>query len=252
MHFLGKLGIDIKLLIAQIINFGILLLLLKKLLYKPIIKKIEEDENQLQQAKIQQEKLKKEKEEFKIQKENEMKKARQRAEEIIKEAEEIAFKIRKSSQEEAEKEIKRMIKYTEEKLNLKKPEIEKEITLNLKRQIKENFSQLFNLYFTPNQRKKIDNIFFEKLINHLQNLNVESNQYNLENTEYVILEYTSLNNSQFKKINDIILKKIKLPIKIEKRKNTKLISGFRLEILGKVIEANLKNLLYEASKINQK
>ena len=53
MEILGKLGIDIKLLIAQIINFGLLLWLLKKFLYAPIVRRIEKDERELNEAKIQ-------------------------------------------------------------------------------------------------------------------------------------------------------------------------------------------------------
>ena len=61
MEILGKLGIDIKLLIAQIINFGLLLWLLKKFLYVPIVRRIEKDERELNEAKIQTEVLEKEK-----------------------------------------------------------------------------------------------------------------------------------------------------------------------------------------------
>lgn len=44
MEFLGNLGIDIWLLLAQIVNFLILLWVLKKLVYKPLIARIEADE----------------------------------------------------------------------------------------------------------------------------------------------------------------------------------------------------------------
>jgi len=43
MELLGKLGVDPRLLLAQIVNFGLLLLILNKFLYKPLIKKIEKD-----------------------------------------------------------------------------------------------------------------------------------------------------------------------------------------------------------------
>jgi len=104
MEFLGRLGIDIKLLIAQIINFGLLLWLLNKFLYKPIVGRIEKDEEELAQARIQTEKLEKEKDAFERQKKEEIKKTRQRSEEIIKEAESIAAEIKGRAQKETDKE----------------------------------------------------------------------------------------------------------------------------------------------------
>jgi F-type H+-transporting ATPase subunit b len=45
-----SLGIDLKLIIAQLINFGILLFFLTKFLYKPVTKMLEERENKIGQG----------------------------------------------------------------------------------------------------------------------------------------------------------------------------------------------------------
>jgi F-type H+-transporting ATPase subunit b len=116
MEFLGHLGIDIKLLIAQIINFGLLLWLLKKFLYKPIIGRIEKDEKTLAQAKIQAEKLQKARNDFERQKKEEIFKTRQRSEEIIKEAEGIATEIRGRAQKETDKEKRAVMKQIRSRL----------------------------------------------------------------------------------------------------------------------------------------
>ena len=42
MDLIDKLGIDLKLLIAQIVNFAILLLILTKLIYKPLLKVLDD------------------------------------------------------------------------------------------------------------------------------------------------------------------------------------------------------------------
>lgn len=69
MDLIDKLGIDLKLLIAQIVNFGILLLILTKLVYKPILnlldkrkKMIEENVENTQKIEERLEKLEEEKE----------------------------------------------------------------------------------------------------------------------------------------------------------------------------------------------
>ena len=62
MEILGKLGIDWKLLLAQIVNFAILLFLLKKFLYKPLLTMLnnrrEIIEKSLEQAKTIEEEMK--------------------------------------------------------------------------------------------------------------------------------------------------------------------------------------------------
>lgn len=50
MDALTSLGIDLKLLIAQVINFGILLFILTKFLYKPLIKILDERKQKIAQG----------------------------------------------------------------------------------------------------------------------------------------------------------------------------------------------------------
>lgn len=117
MEFLGKLGIDWKLLIAQMINFGLLLWLLTKFLYKPIIKRIEKDEAELGSAQRRKKELDQEKIIFVQQKKKDIAEAKKRSREIIKEAEEIAKEIKKRAQQEAQQEKEAVIKQIRSRLN---------------------------------------------------------------------------------------------------------------------------------------
>ena len=87
-----KLGLDPKLLVAQAVNFILLLVILQKIGYKPILKMLndrtEKIEKSLKQAKKIEEELKNT-EETKI---VEIKKAKLESQEIIKEANELAEK----------------------------------------------------------------------------------------------------------------------------------------------------------------
>ncbi|OQX71100.1 hypothetical protein B6D52_02625 [Candidatus Parcubacteria bacterium 4484_255] len=116
MNFLGELGIDLKLLIAQLINFGLLLLILTKFVYKPIMKRIEEDEKQLAKAKEETEDLQEEKEIFSQKKAKEIAKAKKQAWQIIKEAEDVAEDIKRQAKEEANREKQAVIKQIRERL----------------------------------------------------------------------------------------------------------------------------------------
>ena len=117
MEILGNLGIDIKLLIAQIINFGLLLWLLTKFLYKPIIKRIEKDEMELKQAQTQKKELEQKKNEYIAQKNKEMAETKKQVREIIQEAEKIAQEIKKRTSQEATQEKQAVIKQIKSRLS---------------------------------------------------------------------------------------------------------------------------------------
>ena len=117
MEFLGNLGIDTKLLIAQMINFGLLLWLLTKFLYKPIIKRIEKDEKELKQAQIQNKKLEQERDDFTEQKKKEMIEVKKRARKIIEEAESIAKEIKKRAIQDTKEEKQAVIKQIKSRLS---------------------------------------------------------------------------------------------------------------------------------------
>ena len=120
-----KLGLDPKLLVAQAVNFILLLVILQKIGYKPILKMLndrtEKIEKSLKQAKKIEEELQNT-EETKI---AEIKKAKIEAQEIIKEANELA---EKKSQEM----IERTKNKTQEIVASAKQEIqaEKESSIN--------------------------------------------------------------------------------------------------------------------------
>jgi len=108
MEILGKLGIDIHLLIAQIINFVILLFILNKFVYKPILKEIEEknieDNKKQKELEEKENQLKSQLEEAK----NEIIKSKRKANNIIKEAEILAEQIKLRTQEEIETEKRKV------------------------------------------------------------------------------------------------------------------------------------------------
>lgn len=104
MEFLGSVGIDVKLLFAQVVNFGLLLWLLSVWVYRPILRRIEEDEHELLKVREQQEALNKEKDLFEREKHKAVSEAKKHAEEIIYEAEAIAKGIRERAQKETDQE----------------------------------------------------------------------------------------------------------------------------------------------------
>ncbi|MFA7253944.1 MAG: F0F1 ATP synthase subunit B [Patescibacteria group bacterium] len=84
------LGIDLKLMIAQVVNFGILFFLLSKFAYKPIVKMIEERQTKVEQGLKDAEAAGKSRSEAEIDAEKIREQAYKDANEILKNAKEAA------------------------------------------------------------------------------------------------------------------------------------------------------------------
>lgn len=117
MQFLSSFGIDLRLLLAQIINFGLLLFILNRWVYRPLIKKIEEREAQLKEAQQLQQEVAQAKQTLQTQKSAADLETRSTADKIIKEAEQIAEDIKQKARLEAETEKAAIIKQIKSRLS---------------------------------------------------------------------------------------------------------------------------------------
>lgn len=91
-EIIDKLGIDPKLLIAQIVNFVLLLVILQRVAYKPILKMLNERSEKIEKSLKQAQKIEEELAKTEETKIAEIKKAKEEAQRIIKEAYETAEK----------------------------------------------------------------------------------------------------------------------------------------------------------------
>ena len=110
MEFLGKIGVDFKLLIAQIINFLVLLWLLKILLYKPILKRLEERAKKAREIEEKEREIQKRKAELQKRIEEMIEKTKEKTKEILQEAKEISAQERAKILERTEKKFKASLK----------------------------------------------------------------------------------------------------------------------------------------------
>lgn len=117
MHFLGNLGIDIGLLIAQLINFVILLLVLTKFVYRPLIKRIEADEAAITEAQHAKERVLEKERELAEKEKHFLVETKTQAKAIIEEAEDIAKNIREQAQAESALEKDAVIAQINQRLN---------------------------------------------------------------------------------------------------------------------------------------
>ena len=116
------LGLNWQLFIAQLVNFGIVLFILWKWVFTPVAKKLQERTDKIEKAMNDAKSTEKEKQEFALWKEQEMKKTRQEAGSIIGAAQVDATKakdeILKQAKEEQLKLVEQGKKQIEQEKNL--------------------------------------------------------------------------------------------------------------------------------------
>lgn len=280
MKFLGIIGIDPFLLIAQIVNFLLLLWILTRFLYKPIIKKIEENEKELAAAKESKEELEKEKQLFEEKLKKDTLESKAQAQQIIKEAEEIADKIKNKYLHEYEESKIKLLHQTDIILTSKQKKLEQDLTKEINRSLRIEISKKLKALLTPHIQEQLNLYFFNKLIEavnklpmqkdsidtasiikRLESLSTDSTdktkaiskeiqKNSVATTGIIYLDHVEpLTDDQKKIFHDLLVKKLGIDealLNIQNRHISSLLSGYKLEIKGVIIESNLQNeLAYE-------
>lgn len=109
MEVFGKLGINFQTLAFQIINFVILLWILKKILYTPILTILEDRRKKVAEGNALIEQAQEQSAQAKVEAESELVEAREKASEIIDRAQKQASETTKNANEEAREKAEELI-----------------------------------------------------------------------------------------------------------------------------------------------
>lgn len=120
MEFLDDFGISPILLLAQIVNFTILLFILKRFLYKPIMKVLEERKHKIETSMNQANEIQRKLEETESSQREIIGKAESAASNIIEEAKEAARKLQEEIMLETNKKVEESITKNKEILKLER------------------------------------------------------------------------------------------------------------------------------------
>lgn len=131
MEFFERLGIDWRLLTAQLINFGILLFLLHRFFYKPVIEILEKRQTLIEKGIADAEQSRRELSEANIKTHDIILQARKEAEEIIKRAEKISEDGEKEALERTKQEVQRMIHDARGEIAAERKEMTRELKKEL-------------------------------------------------------------------------------------------------------------------------
>lgn len=129
MEILNTFGFDVKLFVAQIVNFLILAFIFKKFLYKPILNMLKQRENKIKRALEDAEETRRILEQTEKKKNEILKDTRTEAKKIIDDAKEIADKARGEMLESSRKEAEKIISSAKEQGILEMEKLEKRVKI---------------------------------------------------------------------------------------------------------------------------
>ena len=109
----GALGLNLKLFIAQLINFAVVLFVLWKWVFTPVAKKLQERTDKIEKSMNDADRITKEKDEFGKWRENEMVKVRSQASALVTAAESQAQKSKEEILNQAKQEQSSLLKQTQ-------------------------------------------------------------------------------------------------------------------------------------------
>lgn len=131
MDFLKDFGVQPVLLIAQAVNFLILLYILKRFLYKPVLKVLDERKKTISDSLQNAEEIEKKLTQITAEREEQLKKASREAEEIIKDATVSAGQIIAEAHEKAGTDIEGLVAKAHQSISLEKEKMRQEIRAEL-------------------------------------------------------------------------------------------------------------------------
>jgi F-type H+-transporting ATPase subunit b len=120
MELINALGLNVKILLAQLVNFGVLLFVLYKFAYNPILKMLDERKDKIEEGIKNAEDAKAKLARIEMQEKEVLADARKEAQKIIASAEDVAKKNKEDILEEAKKQSKEILEKAEKSIEQEK------------------------------------------------------------------------------------------------------------------------------------
>jgi len=232
--------------IAQIINFFIILFILQKLLYKPVMKAMAQRQERIQKAQIEADMKMKEATEL-------IDAYDKKIEDMQNEKREILEDARTQAQEKKESLLGDYKKEAESKRRVYLKEIEDEKE-NFARHLRKNLgesavkiaSHILNAISTKGLEGEVFNTFIFELKNMNKNI---PDPEDLKEEEHVqINSFQDLSKDEKKTIEDVLKKQLKNVKEINYDTDPALILGYELLLETYTVHTNIKNYLNEIEK----
>ncbi|HRY63664.1 MAG TPA: F0F1 ATP synthase subunit B [Patescibacteria group bacterium] len=156
------LGIDWKLFVAQLINFGLVLFVLWRWVYKPLVKILNERTKKIEKSLKEAQEIGRRLDETKEEQENILAEARKEAAVILDQAEKGAVENKNKMVEEAEAHINKQLEVARQKLSEEKEKISREIKVEVADMVEAALVKIIPEHLDSKADKKIIKQTLEK------------------------------------------------------------------------------------------
>ncbi|OGH42297.1 MAG: ATP synthase F0 subunit B [Candidatus Levybacteria bacterium RIFCSPLOWO2_02_FULL_36_8b] len=155
MELIKNFGLDPVFLGAQIVNFLIILYLLRRFLYKPVFQMLKKRASEIKEGLEKTEEARKLLENTLEQEKNILKKAQTHATKIMEDAKNEALEIQKKSEEAAKKHAEKIINETREQIEREAKETEDRIIANVSKISVSFLEKALSGLFTEKEQKEL-------------------------------------------------------------------------------------------------
>ena len=155
MELLDNLGVDGPKLIAQLINFGIVLFVLWRFAYKPVLEMLETRRQKIAKSMDEAEQIKAELAETQAERDKVMAEANQKAEKLIADAKEAAKQVGKAEGERAVKQAEEIIRKAREATEADRERMMSELKAEIGRLVVETTAKVSGKVLTAEDQQRL-------------------------------------------------------------------------------------------------
>lgn len=238
MGFFGRLGIDGRLLLAQAINFGLLVWLLNRYVYKPLLKGMESSE--LERAEREMAKIKAEKEAFARERAELSSKDKKRAADMISEAENVASDLNARIKDEAQEEKEKLLSLFRDRVAAQEASLAAALPREAKKAIVERLASTWEARFKDGKAARAQQYgYLDDLAKDVAAL--KADRLDPKDGDVILMGALEPDDEESRTVADALKKKLKRDgISVRTKADPALLAGYRLEVSGVVIDRNLR------------
>jgi len=235
MEVLGQLGINGWLIVAQIINFVLLLWILKKYVYKPLLNRLERDERERVQLEDDAAKMSQDKKNIDTDRETAIADAKKKSEAILVEAERIADEVKKAIQKEAEDSKKFLLTQATEQVKAVTSAVRDEEKRKILETVRERLGETIIKMRDSGALKELQRKYVDAMISEISPLSFSNGQ----NMQHIVVECGAApDGGDIDRMKGAFKEKIGHDITVETKERQELIAGFRIEVDGYQLNHN--------------
>jgi F-type H+-transporting ATPase subunit b len=163
MEIIKNFGLNPVLLGAQIINFLIILFILKKYLYKPVLDTLKKRQNAIKEGLKQAEDARIKLEKVVVEERNILRNAQLQSKKIIEDAKQESIQVAKQMNEESRKQTEKLLKDAKEQITRESIETEKKLAVSTSKLAVAFLQKALKDFFTAKEQEKITSEALRKI-----------------------------------------------------------------------------------------